>query len=97
MIQQAVTVLPNAKTRAVFPVSLLLFAIVSRVATFGNPLIHIDEQFYLFAGGRLLHGDLPYVQIWDRKPLGLFLLYAFFHLFGPWRFLAYQIGALLSV
>ncbi|MFT8803979.1 MAG: hypothetical protein ABF876_03300 [Acetobacter aceti] len=85
------------KIRVVFPIALLLFAIICRGATFGSPFIHIDEQFYMFTGGRILHGDLPYVQIWDRKPLGLFLLYAFFHLFGPWRFWAYQIGALLSV
>ncbi len=89
--------LSTDKSRTIFPLALLLFAIVCRVATFGNPVIHIDEEFYLFTGGRLLHGDLPYVQIWDRKPFGLFLLYAFFHLFGSWRFVAYQIGALLSV
>ena len=89
--------LSTDKIRTVFPVALLLFAILCRAATFGNPLIHIDEEFYMFTGGRLLHGDLPYVQIWDRKPFGLFLLYAFFHLFGPWRFWAYQVGALLSV
>ncbi len=96
-IQQVATLFSIDKNRTVFPVALLLFAIFCRAATFGNPLVHIDEQFYMFTGGRILQGDLPYVQIWDRKPLGLFLLYAFFHLFGPWRFWAYQIGALLSV
>lgn len=44
----------------------------------------------------MLHGDLPYVDIWDRKPIGIFLIYEFFHLFGPYRIWAYQIGALLS-
>lgn len=76
---------------------LLLFAIAIRWQTFGNPLLHQDEDFYLFVGGRILKGDLPFVDIWDRKPIGLFLLYAFFHLFGSWRFLAYQVGALLSL
>ena len=79
------------------PLALLLFAILCRFQTFGNPFVHIDEEFYLFVGGRMLHGDLPYVQLWDRKPLGLFLLYAFFHLFGAYRIWAYQIFALLSV
>ncbi|NHN87481.1 ArnT family glycosyltransferase [Acetobacter conturbans] len=79
------------------PALLLCFAVLCRFQLFGDPLGHIDEQFYLFVGGRMLHGDLPFVQLWDRKPIGLFLLYAFFHLFGPYRIWAYQIFGLLSV
>ncbi|MCX5619073.1 ArnT family glycosyltransferase [Bombella pollinis] len=75
---------------------LLLVAYLSRAALLGNPFIFFDEEFYLFVGGRMLHGDLPYVDIWDRKPIGIFLIYEFFHLFGPYRIWAYQIGALLS-
>jgi hypothetical protein len=77
-------------------IALLLVAIVVRWRTFGNPVIHIDEQFYLLVGGRMLHGAIPYVDIWDRKPIGLFLLYAQFHRFGS-GVLASQIGALVSV
>lgn len=80
--------------RFLAPLVLLLCAIALRGLTFGNPMLEPDEQFYLFAGGRLLEGDLPYVDVWDRKPLGIFLLYAFFHLFGSGRILAYQVGAL---
>lgn len=76
---------------------LVVFVFVSRLQTFGNPLIHVDEEFYLFGGGRLLHGDLPYLQFWDRKPFGIFLLYAAFHLFGSYRVLAYQAGAMAAV
>ncbi|MFT9045354.1 ArnT family glycosyltransferase [Acetobacter orientalis] len=85
------------KGRLLAPLLLLLCAIILRGITFGNPMLEPDEQFYLFAGGRLLQGDLPYVDVWDRKPLGIFLIYSFFHLFGTWRILAYQIGALLSL
>nr|WP_269142555.1 glycosyltransferase family 39 protein [Acetobacter garciniae] len=60
-------------------------------------MIDLDEGYYLFVGGQILHGAIPFVDIWDRKPAGLFLLYAFFHLFGPYRLLAYQIGAVISV
>jgi len=77
-------------------VVLLAVAIVARWRTFGDPVIHIDEQFYLLVGGRMLHGAIPYVDIWDRKPIGLFLLYAVFHMFGS-GVLAYQIGGLASV
>ncbi|GAN60215.1 hypothetical protein ACI01nite_08910 [Acetobacter cibinongensis] len=76
---------------------LLVLALLLRWQTLGNPMVEVDEQFYLFAGGRLLDGDLPFVDVWDRKPFGLFLLYAFFHLFGSYRIWAYQIGALLSL
>ncbi|MFT9459234.1 MAG: hypothetical protein ABF611_06720 [Acetobacter orientalis] len=85
------------KGRLLAPLVLLLCAIILRGITFGNPMLEPDEQFYLFSGGRLLQGDLPYVDVWDRKPLGIFLIYSFFHLFGTWRILAYQIGALLSL
>ena len=78
-------------------VILIFFIILCRAQTFGNPLIYADEEFYLFGGGRILHGDLPYLQFWDRKPVGIFLLYAFFHLFGPYKVFAYQFGALVAV
>ena len=64
-----------------------------RLPWFGNPAVHVDEAFYLFAGDRLLHGELPFVDIWDRKPVGLFLLYAAIRLLGGDGILAYQIVA----
>ncbi len=71
-------------------------AILTRAMVFGNPFIFADEEFYMFVGGRMLHGELPFVDVWDRKPIGIFLLYEVFHLFGPWRVWAYQTFALLS-
>ncbi|MFT9258903.1 MAG: hypothetical protein ABF535_12660, partial [Acetobacter sp.] len=78
-------------------VLLLIFCFAVRLQSLGNPLIDLDEGYYLFVGGQILQGGVPFVDIWDRKPLGLVLLYAFFHLFGPYRVLAYQIGAVTSV
>ncbi|WP_459986950.1 ArnT family glycosyltransferase [Komagataeibacter kakiaceti] len=75
----------------------LVFCILCRFLSFGNPVFTTDEAFYLFVGGEMLHGSIPFVDIWDRKPLGLFILYEFFHLFGPYRVWAYQVGALISV
>ena len=51
-------------------------AIVLRFGQFGNPLAGLDEQFYLLVGEAMWAGELPYVDIWDRKPVGLFLLFA---------------------
>ncbi|WP_052215500.1 hypothetical protein [Sphingomonas sp. ERG5] len=74
---------------------LLFVAVALRMWDFGNPVIHVDEQFYLLVGDRMLHGDLPYVDIWDRKPIGLFLLFAGIRLLPGDGILAYQIVATL--
>lgn len=74
----------------------LLFAgLVLRFATFGNPALHIDEEFYFLVGQRMLDGALPYVDIWDRKPPGLFFIYAVIASISR-DVLAYQIAAWLS-
>ena len=77
---------------------LLLVAIAARALTFGDPLVHADEQFYFVVAKAMWHGQLPYLDIWDRKPIGLFLLYmpaAALPL--PWGTLAYQGIALACV
>jgi len=51
-------------------------AIATRIVSWWNPVAHVDDQFYLLAGQELLKGHWPYMDVWDRKPLGLFLLYA---------------------
>jgi hypothetical protein len=73
----------------------LLAALLIRGATFGYPMLHIDEQFYLLVGDRMLHGALPFVDIWDRKPVGLFLLYAAIRLLGGLGVVQYQVVAML--
>ena len=76
---------------------LAAFALATRSWTFGNPLINVDEQFYILTGDRLLQGVLPYVDIWDRKPLGLFLLYALICKVCADPIIGYQLLAALSV
>ena len=73
--------------------SLLVFAIVVRARDFGNPIVHVDEQYYLLVGDRMLHGALPYVDIWDRKPVGLFAIFAAIRLLPGHGILAYQLVA----
>ena len=77
---------------------LLLVAIIARAATFGNPIVHVDESFYFVTARSMLDGALPYVDVWDRKPIGLFLLYIPAAVFGlPLGIWAYQAMALASV
>ncbi len=73
---------------------LLLLAIVARWQTFSNPVLGFDEQFYLLVGDRMWHGALPYVDIFDRKPIGLFLIYAAADVLGRDGFLQYKLVAL---
>lgn len=72
---------------------LLVFAVLIRSPDFGNPVIEIDEQFYALMGQRMVtDGALPYVDIWDRKPIGIFLPFALGRLLGE-GVLPYQLIA----
>ncbi|WP_267394731.1 MULTISPECIES: hypothetical protein [unclassified Sphingomonas] len=77
---------------------ILLVALAARAITFGNPVLHVDEEFYYFVGNAMWHGALPFVDVWDRKPVGLFLLYAVPAALGyPAGIWTYQALALASV
>ena len=77
---------------------LVLVAFLARVRTFGNPIVFSDEEFYLYVARAMWHGALPYVDIWDRKPIGLFLLYMPAAFFPPQTSVyAYQAMALAAV
>ncbi|MBB4609839.1 hypothetical protein [Sphingomonas yabuuchiae] len=77
---------------------LLAVAVLARALTFGNPVVHVDEEFYFFTGHSMWQGAWPFVDVWDRKPVGLFLLYAIPAAFGfPAGIWAYQAMALASV
>lgn len=70
---------------------LATLAVVTRLQIFGDALADSDEGFYLLVGERLLRGAVLYVDIWDRKPAGLFLLYAGMRSLGGDGVVAYQI------
>jgi hypothetical protein len=76
-------------------VFLLVVTALTRAFSFGNPVLYNDEQFYLLVGSRMLEGALPYVDLWDRKPIGLFFIYAATSALGPWDVLQYQATACL--
>ncbi|MGJ3649294.1 hypothetical protein ACLB0R_12590 [Sphingomonas sp. GlSt437] len=79
------------------PLLLLAVAFASRWLALGNPVLHVDEQFYYAAARGWAAGQVPYVDFYDRKPIGLFLIYLpAAHLplrAGVW---AYQLMALAS-
>jgi 4-amino-4-deoxy-L-arabinose transferase-like glycosyltransferase len=74
---------------------LALVVLATRGIWFGDPVAEFDEQLYSLVGWRMTQGDLPYVDLWDRKPFGLFAIFAAAHwLFGP-EPIAYQVLASL--
>ncbi|GGF04570.1 hypothetical protein GCM10011611_07500 [Aliidongia dinghuensis] len=72
---------------------LLAFALLVRARTLNNPVLGFDEQFYLLVGDRMLLGAVPYVDIFDRKPIGLFLIYAAIRGLGGEGFVEYKLVA----
>jgi hypothetical protein len=75
---------------------LLFFAFVYRMSTFGHPNMDSDEALYFYIGQEMHRGMIPYVDIWDRKPLGLFLIYYLIAAVSD-SVIAYQIAAWLCV
>ncbi|MEO5809253.1 MAG: glycosyltransferase family 39 protein [Sphingomicrobium sp.] len=78
-------------------VILLVVVLFTRLGEFNNPLTHVDDQFYLFTGKAMLNGALPYVDVWDRKPIGLFLIYEGIAALGGDSVIVYHLVAALAV
>lgn len=68
-----------------------LVALVYRSPHFGNPDVDYDEEFYLLVADRMWHGATVYVDIWDRKPIGLFLIFLLAKAMGGTGVLQYQL------
>ncbi|KQR82100.1 hypothetical protein ASG07_10350 [Sphingomonas sp. Leaf343] len=72
-------------------------ALLTRALTLGNPIVYSDEEFYFAAARAIGNGAVPFVDIWDRKPVGLFALYLLpAALAWPWGIWLYQALALTS-
>ena len=74
--------------------AILLAATLVRAPWFGNPLGGYDEQLYSLIGQAMTQGQWPFVDLFDRKPPGLFALFAAAHAVGGPGPLAYQMLAL---
>ncbi len=85
-------ILVRFRSDAVAAALLMALAFGLRVASFGDPNLHVDETFYFYVAERMHQGALLYVDIWDRKPPGLFLIY--YLIVGIWdNVIAYQVAA----
>jgi len=78
-------------------IGLLVVAIATRSLGLGNPVLHVDEQFYFAAARAWGQGKILYADIYDRKPVGLFLIYLLpAQLPFKMAIWAYQLTALIS-
>lgn len=74
-------------------VAIALMTVAIRAPVFADLNYHIDEGFYLLVGDRMREGLLPYADIWDRKPLGLFLVYGAIAAISRGSIVAVHLGA----
>lgn len=72
---------------------LLFVSAAVRWPYFGDPAPDFDEQLYYVTGSKLLEGEWPYIDIWDRKPFLLFALYALATALAGGHVLGYQVLA----
>ncbi len=68
--------------------TVLVFAAVIFYITVGRSFTWLapplsDTQLYAYVGNAWLHGDLPYVRVWDMKPPGIFAVNAAVFAFFP--------------
>lgn len=88
---------PPSNSRVVIGlIGMVVLTLLTRLPRLGHPAADYDEQLYSLIGQRMLDGAMPYMDLWDRKPPGLFTLYAVFHAIGGPSPLAYQIAGLLA-
>ena len=67
----------SSATRRYLPfLGLILGVICPRLPTINFDVLNVDEAVYLLVGRAWRMGALPYVDIVDRKPLGLFFINA---------------------
>lgn len=77
---------------------LAAFVVLLRLPYFNVPTIHIDEQFYLVVADKWVnHGLVPYVDVWDRKPIGIFAIFVVAVILFKNAIVGYQVIATLFV
>lgn len=80
---QRSAVFPIADAKAILLV--IIVVCVIRAMWFGDPVVSMDENLYALIGSKLADGYLPFSDYWDRKPFGLFAIFAFSDFLpGPW-------------
>lgn len=56
--------------------SFIILSILLRLSAFFQSTFDHDESLYLLVANSLLQGNVPYTDVWDNKPPGIYFLYA---------------------
>lgn len=75
----------------------LLLALFLRYPSFGYTAIDWDEITYSLIGEGWLQGKLPFRDLWDIKPIGIYLIYAIIHGIFGFSVFAIRVSTLLVV
>jgi hypothetical protein len=75
----------------------VVLALLLRAPALLYSVINFDESLYLLIGDELRRGILPFTHLCDRKPFGLFALFALFASAPFDAIVASRLGASLAV
>lgn len=87
---------PGAE-KVVTALAFIALAIVLRLPAMLYSVLNFDESLYLLIGQGLANGTLPYTDLCDRKPFGLFAIFALFALSPFDAITTSRIGASVAV
>ena len=76
---------------------LVLWVAVLRTPAFFVDPLGWDEGFYMIAGKEIPTGKLPYVDVWDYRPVGFLMICAAMVAFAANSALAVVVGSALAV
>jgi 4-amino-4-deoxy-L-arabinose transferase-like glycosyltransferase len=85
------------KINIIIGVYLILITLLVRSAFFFKDIINWDESTFILMGQSIIDGNLPYTELWDLKPPGVFFIFALFiTLFGK-SIVSIRLGGALCV
>ena len=84
-------------TEALVALGFVALALLLRAPALLYSVINFDESLYLLIGDELRQGILPFTHLCDRKPFGLFALFALFASAPIDAIVASRLGASLAV
>ena len=68
--------LKNINQKLIIFIGFLLLSFFLRFWTLFVSVLDKDESIYILGADSLLNGNLPYTEIWDNKPPGIFILFS---------------------
>ncbi|NET24895.1 glycosyltransferase family 39 protein [Okeania sp. SIO1I7] len=66
----------NINQKLIVFLAFLLLSFFLRFWTLFVSVLDKDESIYVLGADSLLNGNLPYIEIWDNKPPGIFILFS---------------------